>query len=168
MKRILHFSLWAAIAVIIVACGSTAPEPVSYTIELSEYAFKPDTIEVKVGQEVTLELVNTGQLVHELMIGRDAMMMDGHPNGYQTDMFESAGVEPMLMNMEGEELDHEATHGHEAGHSGYMVMLAENGGKATMTFIVTKDMVGEWEMGCFEQEGVHYGAGMVGKFVVSP
>jgi uncharacterized cupredoxin-like copper-binding protein len=35
-------------------------------------------------------------------------------------------------------------------------------------FTVTKDMVGEWEMGCFAQEGVHYTAGMVGKLVVAP
>jgi uncharacterized cupredoxin-like copper-binding protein len=29
-------------------------------------------------------------------------------------------------------------------------------------------MVGEWEIGCFSQDGVHYDAGMKGTFVVSP
>jgi uncharacterized cupredoxin-like copper-binding protein len=29
-------------------------------------------------------------------------------------------------------------------------------------------MVGEWEMGCFEQDGVHYDAGMKGTLVVNP
>lgn len=164
MKRVLLISLCTSLALIIVACGSKPPEPVSYTIEMSEYAYKPDTIEVKVGQEVTLELVNVGQLGHELMIGRDVMMMDSRPNGYQLDMYESAGIEPEVMMMESDAHEDD----HESGHSGFMVMLAENGDKATMTFTVTKDMVGEWEMGCFEQEGVHYEAGMVGKFVVSP
>lgn len=168
MKRYLLFFVWAAIALVFVACGSSPPEPVTYTIEMSEYSFNPDTIEVRVGQEVTLELVNMGALEHEFMIGQDVMMMEGRPNRFQTDIFESAGVEPMLMTMEGEELDHEATHGHEAGHSGYMVMLAENGGKATMSFTVTENMVGEWQMGCFLQDGVHYDAGMVGTFVVTP
>ncbi|HSF79821.1 MAG TPA: cupredoxin domain-containing protein [Anaerolineales bacterium] len=168
MKRNILFTLLAAVGLMFTACSSTPPERVTYTIEMSEYAFKPDSIEVKVGQEVTLELVNMGQLVHELMIGRDVMMMQNRPNGYQTDMFESAGVEPIITSTEGEELDHEQTQGHEAGHTGYMVMLMENGGKATMTFTVTEDMVGEWEIGCFEQEGVHYEAGMVGKFVVAP
>lgn len=173
MKRYLLFSLWAAIALVFVACSSSPPEPVTYTIEMSEYSFKPDTIEVRVGQEVTLELVNMGALEHELMIGRDVMMMEGRPNGFQTDMFESAEIEPEVMKMESDEHDdggHEGEdeHGHEAEHSGFMVTLPENGGKATMSFTVTEDMVGEWQMGCFLQEGVHHDAGMVGTFVVTP
>jgi hypothetical protein len=37
-----------------------------------------------------------------------------------------------------------------------------------VTFTVTEEMVGEWEIGCFLLEGVHYDSGMVGKFIVSP
>jgi uncharacterized cupredoxin-like copper-binding protein len=29
-------------------------------------------------------------------------------------------------------------------------------------------MVGEWEIGCFEQEGVHYDAGMHGPLTIQP
>ncbi len=57
-------------------------EPVTYTIEMSKYAFTPNTIEAKVGQQVTLELVNNGTLEHEIMFGRDTMMMEDRPNGY--------------------------------------------------------------------------------------
>jgi plastocyanin len=32
----------------------------------------------------------------------------------------------------------------------------------TMSFTVTEDMVGEWEIGCFLLDGVHYNSGMVG------
>jgi len=163
MKRRIFFPLLIAFGLFFVACSRKPPEPVSFTIEMSEYAFEPDTIEVKVGQEVTLELVNMGQLPHELMFGRQVMMMANRPNGYQVDMFASAGVEPEVMMMEGE------AHGEEEeGHAGFMVLLEKSGDKATMTFTVTDDMVGEWEMGCFEQEGVHYEAGMVGKLVVTP
>ena len=162
MKRRIFFPLLIAFGLFFVACSRKPPEPVSFTIEMSEYAFEPDTIEVKVGQEVTLELVNMGQLPHELMFGRQVMMMENRPNGYQVDMFASAGVEPEVMMMEGE------AHGEEEGHAGFMVLLEKSGDKATMTFTVTDDMVGEWEMGCFEQEGVHYEAGMVGKLVVTP
>jgi hypothetical protein len=28
-------------------------------------------------------------------------------------------------------------------------------------------MLGEWEMGCFELDGVHYDQGMVGTFIVT-
>jgi len=163
MKRYVFFSLLIALGLFFVACSRKPPEPVSFTIEMSEYAFEPDVIEVKVGQEVTLELVNMGQLPHELMFGREVMMMANRPNSYQVEMFASAGIEPEVMMMEGEAQMEE-----EEGHAGFMVLLGKTGDKATMTFTVTNDMVGEWEMGCFEQEGVHYDAGMVGKFVVTP
>jgi hypothetical protein len=148
------------------ACGGAKPEPANITIEMSEYAFTPETIELQVNQDVTLNLVNIGALDHEIMIGRDVMMMDNRPNGYQVDFFENAGVEPTVEMGEMGEGDHE--HEDEEMHSGFMVLLPENGGTATMKFTVTEDMVGEWEMGCFEQEGVHYTAGMVGTVVVTP
>jgi uncharacterized cupredoxin-like copper-binding protein len=41
------------------------------------------------------------------------------------------------------------------------------GGTAIVKFTVTEGMVGEWEMGCFEQDGVHYDAGMKGPVTVT-
>jgi ABC-type Zn2+ transport system substrate-binding protein/surface adhesin len=125
------------------------------------------------------------------MFGREVMMMDNRPSGFEQDMFESAGVEPVvamsaveMQEDEHEEAEHqegdeheEAEHqegdehseseaGHE--HEGFMVLLpAEAKEVATITFTVTEDMLGEWEMGCFLQEGVHYDAGMKGKFIVT-
>ncbi len=161
------FASLVALALLLAACGGAAPtpEPVSFTIDMTEYAFSPDTIEAKVGQRVTLHLVNRGQLAHEIMFGRDLMMMNNRPSGYQVDMFEVAGVEPevtMMADMESAEQEEEEA------HTGFMVFLNENGSEATMTFTVTEDMVGEWEMGCFELEGVHYDQGMIGKFIVTP
>ena len=111
---------------------------------------------------MTLNLINDGQLTHEIMFGRGVVTTDNRPTGFETDMFESAEVEPMVMAPGGGEMDH-----HEAGHSGVMVVLKNAGDKATMSFTATKEMVGDWEMGCFEQDGVHYQAGMKGTFTVS-
>jgi hypothetical protein len=55
----------------------------------------------------------------------------------------------------------------EEGHTGFMVVLPI-GAQATVTFEVTEGMVGDWEMGCFEQDGVHYDAGMKGPVSVIP
>jgi uncharacterized cupredoxin-like copper-binding protein len=162
---LIQFLLMASI--LLVACAKQTPEPVTYTIEMSEYAFSPNTIEAKVGQQVTLELVNKGTLEHEIMFGHDVMMMNSRPNGYQSDMFEMANVEPQVMRMrEGMSEMGESEHG--ADHTGFMVVLPKANDSATLTFTVTKDMQGEWEIGCFSQEGVHYDAGMKGKFVVNP
>ena len=189
MKRFGLFFVLVMISILLVACGSKDPEPVTFEIEMSEFAFSPETLEAQVGQEVTIELLNTGLLEHELMIGRDVMVMDNRPSGYQHDLFESAGVEPVVamtaLEMhedehaedEHEEDEHQDDAEHseddhedeaEHGHEGFMVALpAEAQEKATVTFTVTEDMVGEGEIGCFLQEGVHYDAGMKGKFIVT-
>jgi uncharacterized cupredoxin-like copper-binding protein len=36
-----------------------------------------------------------------------------------------------------------------------------------VTFTVTEDMLGDWEMGCFQLDGVHYTSGMVGTLTVT-
>lgn len=65
---------------------------------------------------------------------------------------------------EGEEMHEEDGH---AGHDGFMVFLPAGNDTATISFTVTEDMVGEWEIGCFELDGVHYDAGMIGKLIVN-
>lgn len=162
------------------------PEPVSYTIEMSEYAFSPNTMEFQVGQEVTLTLVNLGQLDHELMIGRDVEMHEGRPSGYEMDMFQMSGVVPMVSG-DGMLMEHsedeaamgqgempmgsdesEMDHGDLSGNAPMMVFMPVGAANTTVTFTVTEDMVGTWEMGCFELDGVHYTAGMTGTIIVSP
>lgn len=217
MKRYLLVLVLSAL--LLAACGSSEPdppEPVSFTIEMTEYAFSPSEINVSVGQEVTFTLVNLGQLEHEIMIGRDMVTEDGHANGYAVDMFEHAGVEPVVhggmlmidgemimedthdddhdddmehsddeMAMSDDDMEHaddeemqmeddehedsEEMHMDDDhhGHDGLMVMLPVGDETATMTFTVTEEMIGTWEIGCFELEGVHYDAGMKGTFTVS-
>jgi hypothetical protein len=70
-----------------------------------------------------------------------------------------------------EEEEHEMDHDHGmAGHEGVMVIMEGNQAEtvATVTFMVTEDMVGDWEIGCFTDNGTHYDQGMKGTLVVSP
>jgi plastocyanin len=187
-KNVLILLVVVLSGLILAGCASKTPEPVSFTIDMTEYAFSPETLEVEVGQQVTLNLVNKGQLPHEIMFGRDVVMVNNRPSGYEHDMFDEAGVEPMVMGMEedehmgeedeqmGEEDEHMEGDDHEEdehadesdlAHEGFMVLLKETGDQGTISFTVTEDMVGEWEIGCFELDGVHYDAGMVGTFVVT-
>jgi plastocyanin len=169
----LSMVLLLGIAFVLTACSSDSAgssdqlEPVSYTIEMTEYAFSPQQIEVKVGQEVTLELVNQGLISHELMIGQEVIESNNRPNGFRKDLFDIADVEPVLVG--GSTAGEHSDTGDGADHSGsFMVVLPEKGDKASLTFQVTQDMLGEWELGCFEQDGVHYVAGMKGTLVVLP
>jgi uncharacterized cupredoxin-like copper-binding protein len=162
MKKYLVITLIILIASLLVACGGgTRLEPVSYTVDMAEYSFTPANLDLKVGQEVTLNLVNKGALQHEIMFGREVIKTDNRPAGYQEDMFAAGGVHPEVTQsaMPEEEV--------EEGHSGFMVVVPV-GAQATMTFEVTEGMVGDWEIGCFEQDGVHYDAGMKGSATVVP
>ena len=49
-----------------------------------------------------------------------------------------------------------------------MVTVPENAGTADVTFVVTEEMVGEWEIACFLNGGSHFQQGMTGKITVSP
>jgi plastocyanin len=193
MRKTGWIVLLVAIPLILAACSSQAPpEPLEMTINMTEYAFEPADLKFQVGQEVTLHLTNSGALEHEIMFGRDVMMTDGMPNGYMVDMFESAGVEPVVSieesgetvhedeeHTEGDEHteDEEHTEGDEHSevdehaedehaHSGFMIQVPVTHDIYTMSFTVTEDMVGEWEIGCFLLDGVHYNSGMVGTLTV--
>ncbi|MQC26917.1 MAG: hypothetical protein DWG76_05665 [Chloroflexi bacterium] len=160
---------------VLAACGP--PPPAEFTIEMNEYSFTPSNIELQVGQEVTFTLVNVGQLDHEFMVGQGVDNdSEGRPAGYRTDFFASGGVVPvvsgggMLMDhaeadmgdMEG--MDHSDDAG--AMSETNMVLQPVGSDSTTINFTVTEDMLGIWEMGCFEQDGVHYRSGMLGSIVV--
>jgi len=163
VKRLRFVSVLIIVAGLLAACSKPTPEPVTYTLEMTEYAFEPSVIEAKVGQPVTLEVVNNGSLSHEVMFGQNVRMTLSRPDGYQYDLFAKAGVEPQ---MEGGETEMDmAEHGH--GATNFMLTLSKTGERATITFTPTEEMVGDWEMGCFEQEGVHYDAGMKGILTIT-
>ena len=163
MKKYIVFPFLAVLALLLVACGGAAtPEPVSYTIDMTEYAFTPNALDLKVGQEVTLTLVNKGNLQHEVMFGREVKTENNRPFGYQQDMFAVGGVTPSVTQSAMPEEEEE-----EMEPTGFMVGIPV-GAQATVTFEVTEGMVGDWEMGCFEQDGVHYDAGMKGPVSVIP
>jgi uncharacterized cupredoxin-like copper-binding protein len=152
----------AVTTMMISACGGGTPqlEPVTIKINMKEYTFEPANIELKVGQQATFKLTNSGQLQHEIMFGRQVMEVNNRPAGYEVDMFTTAGVTPAVQQAEAPEPEEEE-------YAGFMVILPP-GGTASMSFPVTEAMVGEWEIGCFEQDGVHYDAGMKGALVVQP
>jgi uncharacterized cupredoxin-like copper-binding protein len=97
------------------------------------------------------------------MLGREVLKMNNRPAGYQVDLFEAGGVEPTVTIIEEGQMTEEEE---EEEHAGFVAILGA-GGQGTMTFTVTEDMVGEWEMGCFEQDGVHYDAGMHGPVTIT-
>ena len=101
MKKLYVPIVLGVVALVLAACGGGTPEPASYDINMTEYAYSPENLNLKVGQEVTLNLINSGQLQREIMFGGEVMKMDNRPAVYRVDMFEASGVEPEV-HQEGE------------------------------------------------------------------
>jgi uncharacterized cupredoxin-like copper-binding protein len=130
-------------------------------IKVGDFYFKPGTVQLKAGQEVTIELVNEGKLEHEFMVGRDVMTEQGkhEMHGEMSKRFEKNffdGIELVAQNNNGAEFMSVPGHG-------AMVALKPQG-KATLTFKVPTDRKGEWIMACFMLG--HYEAMMKGKVIV--
>jgi len=145
------------------ASGAGGDPDAHIRVNMTEYGFGSDVIEVRAGQTVEFLLKNSGDLDHEFMIGREVTVaMDGMATGFEHDFFE--GLMPIVdppeagMVMESMEMDMD-TDGHDDGHHGFMVTLAP-GGTASVTVTIPDDAVGDWEIGCFRDKGTHWSSGM--------
>lgn len=178
MRTMRSLTIAISIALLATACGGGAATPGDdgeLVITMTEFAFSPDNIEVSPGQSVTFVLVNEGEKEHEFMAGNDVMVVDGIPNGFEHDFFEdvNATVEPMdalEMDMGGDEEMGDEEMGEdemgEAGHAGFMVARLPNE-EARITFTVPVDASGEYQFGCFEEDGAHWDDGMKGTLTVT-
>lgn len=186
----------AALAMVVTACGGggeTVADGGEVTITMSEYQFDPSEIHLAVGTTVTFVLENEGEKDHELMAGHEVHMEDGIPHGFETDFFDTVSgltIDPpdaLETEMEGMDMGDDSmdesmsdtTMGDmssdttmagmegEEEHMDMGVMIArEPTETARITFTVTEDSVGEWDFGCFEEDGAHWDDGMKGKIIV--
>ncbi|MBI4348337.1 MAG: cupredoxin domain-containing protein [Elusimicrobia bacterium] len=160
-------SVLATAAVVAAACGggggAAAPSG-AVTIKGTDYAFSPDTVRLKVGQEVRITFRNDGEKDHEMMIGKGVKMMDGKPDGYQTWFMQ--GMQ-MRFERDGKAIDAMGAMGGDMDEPSDIGMMLVDKGASPVTIVFTvPDKVGEWEMGCFEDNGTHYDQGMKGKVIV--
>ena len=174
-----------AVSMLAAACGSggdggeatgAGGDPDAHIrVNMTEYGFGSDVIEVRAGQTVEFLLKNSGDLDHEFMIGREVTVgMDGMATGFGHDFFEGLmpTVDPpevgMVMGSMEIEMDTDGhddgsmetdTDGHDDGHHGFMVTLGP-GATASVTVTIPDDAVGDWEIGCFRDKGSHWSSGM--------
>ena len=174
-----------AVSMLAAACGSggdggeatgAGGDPDAHIrVNMTEYGFGSDVIEVRAGQTVEFLLKNSGDLDHEFMIGREVTVgMDGMTTGFGHDFFEGLmpTVDPPEAGMVIESMEIEMgtdghddgsmdmdTDGHDDGHHGFMVTLGP-GATASVTVTIPDDAVGDWEIGCFRDKGSHWSSGM--------
>lgn len=190
MVRFKQFSILVVLAFLLAACGPSGVSPDEsgelLVIQIDEEGgmrFEPNSIILTAGQRVRIILENQGEKDHEFMIGQNVIRMDdGAANGFEIDFFE--GIEDLvevqlgdmaMLMIDGEtvdggmDMDMDMDHGDDdgiGGHMGWMVMNPSGSGSTIIEFTVTADMVGEWEIACFEDGGAHYDDGMRGTLTV--
>ena len=180
MRR-LTAAMLLALAVVAVGCGSstntvTPNAAGEIVLDYSEFSFGAGVVEVQAGQTVTFVLNNGGEKEHEFMIGRTVVENDlVHPTQFEHDFFE--GLTPVVdppsaamgmdmdMDMDGHSMDDMDMDMDMDEQHGFMVMQL-SGESARVTVTIPADAVGEWEIGCFQDKGVHWDSGMRAKFVV--
>lgn len=180
-------------ALILGACGGggeAVADGGEVTIVMSEYQFEPSAITLTPGTTVTLVLSNEGEKDHEFMAGQEVSIEDGIPHGFDSDFFdtvEDLHIDPpdaLETSMEGMDMGDESMddmgstttmqmdegddHSEdEEDHTDMGVMVVrEPAQTARVTFTVTDASIGEWEFGCFEEDGAHWDDGMKGTIIV--
>lgn len=137
MKRYLYACV--VFVLVLAGCGSSTQPVTSLKVVASDFSYTPGTITVPLGQEVTLDFSNDGQVEHDFVIASISV----------------SGVE-------GNTLDSE-TAGHHMHGMDYDLHVSTNPGEsATLKF--TPQAVGEYQIFC-TVEG-HQEAGMIGKLIV--
>jgi uncharacterized cupredoxin-like copper-binding protein len=109
-------------------------------LEMVEFGYVPDTIDIEAGVPVILRFTNTGKLAHEAMVG-DAHMQEE---------FAAAG-------------DHDGGHGEDDHHGDLMALMVGPG--ETQDLEVVIDEPGSWFMACHIVG--HYEQGQIATINVS-
>jgi plastocyanin len=162
-----------------------------YRIVMDDYSFSPSRLTWQPGETVTVTILNQSSSrpgkPHEIMFGRLALREPGPFGSIQGDGFEDqlldratvdllagervsmvmaetarlTGVDPM--SLMGPDMDM-------SGDTMRMGMdfmaVIDPGGSLSFAFTVP-DQTGEWEFGCFQQDGQHYLNGMKGVLTVA-
>jgi len=79
-KFLITAALATVLMLILSACGASNGASTSVSLTMTDFAFLPNTLTVPAGEEITLNLTNSGAVAHDLMImklGAD-IGADGH------------------------------------------------------------------------------------------
>lgn len=189
-KALLLMALSVVFVPLVLIASSCQPESNTILIRIGEFYFEPETIRLRAGQHVKIDLINEGKIEHEFMVGRVLKTEESKAEAHE--VMHEADEEKHETSEVGHE-HHEGMHSAHAGMSrgfekdffdgidvvvktekgsefmkvtghGTMVTL-EPEGKAAITFKVPVDRKGEWQMACFVPG--HYEADMKGLIIIN-
>lgn len=194
-RRLVAAAGIAVVALAGLAAWSVGPAPGAgssgYQIVMDDYSFSPSRLTWRAGDTVTVTVVNRSSsrpgAAHEIMFGRRPLREESVFGPVQGDGFEEqlldgatiellggdavtmimaetarlTGVDPMSLLPPGMDMSAQAM------RPG-MDFMAVIGVRGSLTFrFQVPDRQGDWEFGCFAQDGQHYLNGMRGVVTVA-
>ncbi|KAA3644082.1 MAG: hypothetical protein DWQ07_18380 [Chloroflexi bacterium] len=132
--------------------------------EVDFFAGIEDLVQVQLGEGAML-MINDEAVMMDMAMEEEMNMEEGGEMA-EGEMTEGEMSEEDMAMEEEEHADDGDEHAEGMGHDGWMVMNAAGSGTTIIEFTVPADRVGEWELGCFEDDGTHYDDGMRGTLVV--
>jgi uncharacterized cupredoxin-like copper-binding protein len=156
-KKVTRVSLGFLVIASLTALGiaqeeEATPDAIKLAFTLNEMNFilegqQPNTpVVLEAGKSYALSFENRGKLKHEVLWGRSPIKTaTGTLEDYETNLF--ATSEAVV-----------ASKGWEVVNAGLIELVLEPGQKMEVMVTIPEEMLGEWDMGCF-QPG-HYEAGM--------
>jgi plastocyanin len=173
--------------------AGTPASPNDFTIAMTDYAFAPSHMVWRVGDTVTITLMEKSEAnpekPHEFMVGQtprteETVFGIHQEDGFETPFFDGVtidivagsgmnmlmaggatltGLPPMQVMSPG---PMEMEMEEEEEMTGFMPVVGPAG---TLTFsFVVPDKPGEWTYGCFQQDGQHFLNGMKGTITILP
>jgi hypothetical protein len=187
-------TLAVAVAVFLAAWGweaanAPAEGPNQYTLSLADYSFTPNHMTWRVGQHITLTMINHTQShpgkEHEFVMGREPFMQTNvfgtFPSGnFKIPFFKEVTIDIIsghgltaispgpakLTGMNPQQLLLPADRGPQPNPPEFNPVFAP-GGEMTISFTVPNEL-GTWTYACFQQNSQHYMNGMHGTLTVLP
>ena len=150
-----------AMMVLLTTRVATAADVHKVTLVMREYAFEPETIQLRVGEEVELTIQNPGRSTHEWLVG-SGLLKQPDGKGFQKDLFS-------LLDPSRDGRRYSLERGGLASKAESIPRISsglrlEPGGEVTLHFTVPESARGEWQMACFFSG--HYEKGMKGTLVI--
>lgn len=68
MKKLINLSISFILVFFLAACSGSSKPRMTYDVVLTDFSFSPSQYIVPAGQEITLDLVNNGVVVHDFII----------------------------------------------------------------------------------------------------
>lgn len=165
--------------------------PNDFTIAMTDYAFTPNHMVWRVGDTVTITLVQKSdanpEKPHEFMVGQtprteETVFGVHQEDGFETPFFAGVTIDivagsglsmlmaggatltglPAMKVMSPGPMDMR----HMEEMTGFMPVIGARG-NLTFSFVVP-DKPGEWTYGCFQQDGQHFRNGMKGTVTIVP